>query len=54
MKRTQGNMCRACHKKFKSDKEVRKHLCPKTDRNRAREQERGIGHYGFYRPWPGH
>ena len=46
MKPTSANVCRACHQKFRSEKEVRKHLCPQADRKRAREQERGIGHYG--------
>jgi hypothetical protein len=54
MKPTSANVCRASHQKFRSEKEVRKHLCPQADRKRAREQERGIGHYGFYRPWLGY
>jgi hypothetical protein len=48
------NKCHQCHAKFANDRELRAHTCAKADRKHARELERGMGHYGFYRPWLGY
>jgi hypothetical protein len=50
MKLTKYTCC-MCKKTFASDREVRKHLCLKSEAKKAREQTRSTGHYGFDRDW---